>query len=113
MSVRHLASIAIIVCLSFLPAGIAGATTHWLVPRAIYAKVLRVHNCEEPTWTVKGSKYRGGLGWLDATWQAYKLPGFPAHADEATPQQQARAMLRFVHVAEHGWWPDQVSCHGY
>jgi hypothetical protein len=87
-------------------------STHRLVPPAVFSKVERVHMCEEPTWHVRGSLYRGGLGWLDATWQRYKLPGFPMHADEATPQQQSRAMLRFVTVAMHGYWPDQHGCTG-
>jgi hypothetical protein len=95
-----------------MSAGKASATTHPLVPSSVFAKVLRVHHCEEPSWHVEGGQYRGGLGWLDATWQRYRLPGFPAHADLATPQQQARAMLRFITVAEHGWWPDQNGCTG-
>jgi hypothetical protein len=91
----------------------AGAATRYHVPPSVFAKVLRVHNCEEPSWSVRGSKYAGGLGWLLATWTKYKLPGMPLSAADATPEQQARAMLHFVHVANHDVWPDQISCHGY
>jgi hypothetical protein len=110
--------IVVIACFSLVLAGNASASAsipkvHRLVPPLIFAKVLRVHRCEEGTnWYAHGLLYFGGLGWLDATWQRYKLPGFPARADLATPQQQARAMLRFVTVAEHGWWPDQNGCTG-
>ena len=91
----------------------ASSATHPLVTTTIMAKVLRVHNCEEPSWFVNAGQYKGGLGWLDATWLTYRLPGFPRYAFQATIQQQARAMVHFVTVAEHGWWPDQLVCHGY
>jgi len=92
---------------------VAGATArHALVPPSIFAKVLRVHHCEEPTWNVSGPYYAGGLGWRLATWSTYRFPWMPTSASNATPQEQARAMLRFVTVAEHGWWPDQHGCTG-
>lgn len=72
----------------------------------------RVHVCEESDagWAVDGPRYYGGLGWLQATWDTYRLPGFPASANLATPQQQARAMVRFVEVGNGGVWPDQDGC---
>jgi hypothetical protein len=92
----------------------AGASTHRLVSPAIFAKVLRVHNCEERTWNVNGPTYAGGLGWRIATWSAYRLPWMPSSAALASPEIQARAMLHFVTVAMHGVWPDQNGqCHGY
>lgn len=90
----------------FASAG-AGTRSHRLVSDAILQKTIRVHNCEEPVWNVNAGEYKGGLGWLDATWLEYRLPGFPRYAWQATVQQQARAMLHFVTVAEHGYWPDQ------
>jgi hypothetical protein len=107
---------AIVIIFQLLLLHPASATTHRLVSPAIFAKVLRVHNCEEEgNWFVHGPSYFGGLGWQLATWLQYRLPGFPPRPDLATPQEQARAMLHFVVVGEHGWWPDQVPgvCHGY
>ena len=95
----------------------ASAATHRhparLVTPAIFAKVLRVHNCEEPVWNVRGPWYAGGLGWRLATWAAYRLPWMPLSAAQATPQEQALAMTRFVAIANHGWWPDQSHCASY
>lgn len=106
----------------------AGAATHALVPRAIFLKALRVDRCEESNWhyplgspwalrvgrkfALKHSRYFGGEGWLDATWTKYRLPGFPRYAYQASPQQQARAMLHFVATINHGYWPDQTGCTG-
>jgi hypothetical protein len=119
MTRRTLTSIAFVLSITcaFTQSVIAGADQHRLVPNGIFQMATRVAVCEEGGWSraddAHGSKYYGNLGWLDATWQRYKMPGFPPRADEATPQQQARAMLHFVTVAEHGWWPDQYGCHGY
>ena len=79
----------------------------------IFAKATRVAICEEGGWVdVHGPTYYGALGWLQATWDQYRAPGFPARMDEATPQQQAWAMAHFVGSAMKGWWPDQGSCTG-
>jgi len=70
----------------------------------------KVHFCEENVpngWHIHGPLYYGGLGWLAATWDKYRLPGFPVRADLATPLQQARAMARFIAVTGMPW-PDQL-----
>jgi hypothetical protein len=108
----HLKLTILILCTNLLIPGLASAASHPLVNRDVMTKTIRVHNCEEPTWTVHGNKYRGGLGWLDATWLSYRSPHFPRYMDQATPMQQAWAMAHFVAIAEHGWWPDQVGCTG-
>ena len=80
-----------------------------LVPHSIMVKVMRVHVCEERGygWHVDGPTYFGGLGWKAATWDRYRLPGFPSSAALATVEQQARAMVNFA--AANGW-PDQSGC---
>ena len=80
-----------------------------LVSHRIMVMTLRVHNCEEPVWNVNGPKYYGGLGWLDATWLAFKRKDFPRYMSEATPQEQAYAMEQF---AKKYGWPDQHGCSG-
>lgn len=86
--------------------------SHRLVSESILQKTINVHNCEEPAWNVNTVKYKGGLGWLDATWLTYKFARFPRYMSQATIEEQAWAMAHFVAVAEHGWWPDQTGCTG-
>lgn len=87
---------------------------HALVSAVIMQRTARVQACEEGHWGwhVNGSKYQGGLGWLHATWLAYRSPHFPLNMADATPQQQAWAMAHFVAHVLHGWWPDQTGCTG-
>ena len=83
-----------------------------LVAPWVMAATERVQACEEGSygWHVNGPKYFGGLGWLWATWQAFRRPDFPLNMADASPEQQAWAMQRF---AEHyGFWPDQRGCTG-
>ncbi len=79
----------------------------------IFQMATKVAICEEGGWSASsnqhGPTYFGNLGWLDATWQMFKRPGFPARMDEATPTQQAIAMARF---AGRYYWPDQNGCTG-
>ena len=89
----------------------AVATATRLVSPAIFAKVLRVHHCEEPTWHVRGPFYQGGLGFRLATWSFFRLPTFPVSMADATPQQQAWALSRLINFY-HMAWPDQHGCHG-
>ena len=105
-----------ILALSFLLSSHSAFAVHHpprhLVSPSEWSKVVRVHRCEEPSsWHVNGPMYQGGLGWLHSTWLAYKAPGMPRWMDQATPQQQAWAMVRFVQRAQH-WWPDQTGCTG-
>jgi hypothetical protein len=77
------------------------------------AKVLVVHNCEEPgNWHENGSKYQGGLGWLHATWLEFKVPSDPLNMAAASIEEQARAMVRFA--TKYGWPTDSPGhCIGY
>jgi hypothetical protein len=80
----------------------------------IWQKVLRVHECEEPSsWYVHGWDYSGGLGWKNALWPEYKAPWMPSSMGDAKPLWQAWAMAHFVTRANGGFWPDQVGCPGY
>lgn len=94
----------------------AAASTRQLVSPTVMAKVVRVHECEENVpngWHVDGPEYFGGLGWLAATWTAWRAPWMPANMALATPEEQAWAMLRFiVRGPLHGLWPDQDGCTG-
>ena len=108
----RIATLIFALLITAAPAAAAAHHTTRLVSPAIFAKVLRVHNCEEPSWNVNGPTYAGGLGWRIATWSAYRLAWMPSSAAKASPQEQARAMLHFVTVAEHGIWPDQNGCSG-
>ena len=106
--IRRTVSVLIFIVLSAVSQPASAST---LVSAKIMQMTMKVHVCEESAagWHVHGPRYFGGLGWLDATWQEFKLPGFPARADLATPQQQALAMARFA--ARYGW-PDQSGCSG-
>lgn len=72
--------------------------------------ILQIGRCEQPghgwqgiAWDTHGSRYSGGLGFLNATWTQYREPWMPANAGDATPLQQ-------ILVAEklhdrYGWRP--------
>ena len=105
MKFRVAVLLAALLSLPVQPAGAAKP----LVSALIMQKTTRVHNCEEPVWNINGPKYYGGLGWLDATWLAFRSPGDPRYMSQASPQRQARAMSRFA--AKYNW-PDQFGCQG-
>ena len=72
-----------------------------------------VNICEESgNWHVDGPTYFGGLGWLWATWQDWRQPSDPLNMALASPEEQARAMARFVGHVMGGWWPDAHGCSG-
>src|ERR1700691_645326 len=104
---RTLISIAFVLSISsvFTQSVTAGADQHRLVPPRIFVMATNVATCEEGGWApvddAHGPKYFGNVGFLDATYQANKLPGYPSRMDLATPQQQARVLLRFVHRTLH------------
>lgn len=94
--------------------GAAKAPRRHLVSALDWSRVVKVHRCEQPaSWHVRGT-YSGGIGWLPATWAAWRAPWMPVRMDLATPQEQAWAMVRFVQGVLH-YWPDQgwpVWCSG-
>ncbi len=78
-----------------------------LVSAADWARVVRVHECEEPSsWHVRGGTYAGGLGFTLSTWTTWRAPWMPVSMSAASPQEQAWAMVRFVGAVLH-YWPDQ------
>ena len=83
-----------------------------LVSPLVMALTTNVNRCEESgDWHVAGPTYFGGIGWLWATWQQWRQPSDPLNMAQATPQEQARAMARFVGHVMGGWWPDQPAGH--
>lgn len=91
--------------------GPARAVHRSLVTTAVWRKVLKVHVCEEGNgpgaWHIDGPKYEGGLGYRWGLYEAHRPAGFPAHAWQATPQQQAFVMVRVIADVFGGVWPDQ------
>lgn len=91
-----------------LGANPAGATTHNLVTPRVFQMVMKIHLCEAKAlgWHVNGPKYFGGLGWLYSTWLTYRSAWMPTNMADATPQEQALAMVHFVNRTLH-YWPHQ------
>ena len=99
-------------CVRVWLAGFALAATLHVSP-ALMNQARHVNICEERGygWHVDGPEYFGGLGWLWATWQEFKLPWFPRNMADATPIEQAFALSRF---ARRYGMPDlDGTCHGY
>lgn len=56
---------------------------------------IRIGRCEQPGsgykgvyWSHPGPRYQGGLGFYSGTWAAFKEPGMPSNAGQATWRQQ-------------------------
>lgn len=69
-----------------------------------YQTWINVGRCEQPGpgkwgihWSFSGGTYSGGLGFYNQSWSAFKLPGYPANAGDATWRQQ-------MHTANNLWW---------
>lgn len=77
----------------------------------VWSRASTVARCEEGGWhNVHGPTYFGSLGWLQATWDDFKLPSMPSRMDLATPAEQAWALWQF---AKKYGWPDIHGCRGY
>jgi hypothetical protein len=66
---------------------------------------VRLAGCEAGgDWHVDAD-FDGGLQFHPGTWAAYRLPGFPQYAYQATPLEQVEVARRVR--AEEGWraWP--------
>jgi hypothetical protein len=85
---------------------------HPVVPWSIWLKVLKVHNCEEPAWNIKGPIYSGGLGWRNELWAQFRAPFMPLNMGDTKPLWQAWAMAHFIEKDNGGYWPDQSGCSG-
>jgi len=107
---RYLVALSLAVSSFFVasPADAKRPVVSW----SIWEKVLRVHNCEETRWNIKGPVYSGGLGWRNALWGQFKAPWMPSSMGDAKPVWQAWAMAHFVSQVNHGYWPDQSGCNG-
>ena len=79
---------------------------HLTISPLNWARVTRVHMCEQSNWHAVGPTYSGGLGFLNSTWSAWRLGWMPANMGAATPLEQATTMVRFVDQFLH-YWPHQ------
>lgn len=63
--------------------------------------------CESSgNWSIHtGNGYSGGIQFHPRTWTAYKPPGAPAHAWQATKAQQIQAGVRVLAVQGPNAWP--------
>lgn len=96
--------------LSFL-VSFHATSPHVHVTKAQFSQATRVAVCEEGGWhNAHGPEYFGALGWLNATWQEFKLPWMPHLMSDATPMDQAWALQQF---AKKYGMPDLHGCHGY
>ncbi len=80
---------------------------HLFITRLDWARVVKVHMCEQSNWHARGSVYSGGLGWMNGLWPQYRASWMPASMADAAPLEQAWAMVRFVNGALH-YWPHQT-----
>lgn len=67
----------------------------------------RVADCESSgNWSINtGNGYYGGLQFSQPTWLAYRLPGYPSRADQATKAQQIAVAERVLRAQGPGAWP--------
>jgi Transglycosylase-like domain len=67
----------------------------------------RLASCESgQTWNYNGpSGFDGGLQFHPGTWSAYKLPGYPRYAWQATREMQIRVAERVLAAQGWGAWP--------
>jgi hypothetical protein len=75
------------------------------VPEPVYGVWDRLAQCESSgNWHIN-AYHDGGLQFLPSTWNAYKLPGYPAFAYQASRAQQIAVGQRVL--AAQGWkaWP--------
>ncbi len=119
-----------IFCLTSLASSTASASPkpHPLVTPAQMTQTRWVDHCEEQgnwrypvgsSWAkVVGEKYAlahslyyGGLGWRPATWLSFRSPTMPALMSQASPIQQAWALVQFAKV--YGMPDLNGTCHGY
>lgn len=57
-------------------------------------KWQRIGQCETGlNWRHHNSSYQGAFGFATSSWDAFKLPGYPADADQASPWQQYQVAL--------------------
>ena len=68
---------------------------------------VKIASCESGvSWTYNGSSgFDGAVQFHPSTWRAYRLPGYPAFAYQASPFQQL--VVAELVLASQGWraWP--------
>ena len=74
-------------------------------PQPILTVWDRLAECESGgNWSVH-AYHHGGLQFLPSTWTAFKLPGYPAFAYQASRAQQITVGQRVQAAAGWGQWP--------
>ena len=65
----------------------------------------RVAQCETQTnWRHSNSSYQGAFGFAISSWDAFKLPGYPSEAWQATPWEQYQvALVIYRKYGMSGW----------
>lgn len=60
----------------------------------------RLAECESgskpPNWRHNSGTYEGAFGFYHGSWDAFKPPGYPSNAYQATPWQQYQVALRIA-----------------
>ena len=72
---------------------------------------IAMGRCEQPgrgawgvNWSHTGPTYQGGLGFYYATWQHWKLKGYPSNAGYATWRQQMIVAQRVANSVGYSAW---------
>jgi len=110
-AIRHVLTVTILfLVLTVLHEAVAAAPARpsWLEPL-----LYRLGVCETGLdWQFRAGSYQGFVAWYSSTWDLDKPAGYPDHAWQATPRQQAlvaRRSLRrgryfgCLHGPEHAW----------
>ncbi len=68
-------------------------------------KWRRIGICEtQLNWQHYNSSYEGAFGFATQSWRSFKLPGYPEHANQATPYQQYMVALEiYKRYGLSGW----------
>lgn len=82
---------------------------HRLAPRVPYGVWDRLAQCETGGDWRWGSqfvdpRYEGGIGFATSTWLAYRLPGYPSAAWQATRDEQIAVGRRVLAAVGPGAW---------
>ena len=72
---------------------------------------IRIGRCEQPGsgyrgvyWSHPGPTYQGGLGFWYGTWDAFRYPGMPENAGDATWRQQMKVANRLLRMYGTSPW---------
>lgn len=81
-------------------------------PSAAIPPVWRcVNRAEEGGhWSVRGARYSGGLGIMNAAWAEYRPASYPASAADASPAEQVAVARKILAVSGPGAWSTGAEC---